>query len=117
MKKGWHDTPVRPLPGLGGGPGWIDQWVPFHRSASGTGTWPYWVVFLWEFPTAVQLPARHDTLTSVLPEALGLGVGWTIQLAPAAAGTAAQTAQATAMNRIIGCHFFIPHLPRWNQSR
>jgi hypothetical protein len=77
-----HDTPLRTLYVAPGELGlvWIDQLVPFHRSAKVT-TLP---ARLWKYPTAIQAVGDvHDTALSwpdVAP--VGLGVGCIVQLVP-----------------------------------
>jgi hypothetical protein len=68
----WLEAIVTPV-GIGLGVGWIDQAVPFRRSAS--------VVFT-VFPTAEHaLAAVQDTLERVPPPA-GFAVGWITQVVP-----------------------------------
>jgi hypothetical protein len=76
-----HDTPLRPLSGtpLEFGVDWIDQAVPFHRSAKVCA-------FLNEIrlePTAVQAVGDvHDTALNLTGFPVGLGVVSTDQLVP-----------------------------------
>src|SRR6266581_3193258 len=77
-----HDTPFRTLTcaPAGWGVRWIRQVVPFHRSASVTGTPELFT----KTPTAVQAEGEaHDTPFRKLPRApAGLGVRWIRQVVP-----------------------------------
>jgi hypothetical protein len=76
-----HETPSKEacMPGAGLGVGWIDQWVPFQCSASGTSS----DEFVAAAPTAVQEVAdEHETADRELSPAPGLGVGWIDQRVP-----------------------------------
>ena len=79
-----HDTPLKMLPvaPAGWGVAWIDQLVPFHRSASSTAA----PALLTVCPTAVQAAAdEHDTADSCPLGRTGAGTGCVAQAAAAGA--------------------------------
>jgi hypothetical protein len=90
-----HDTPSRPLLVAPAGLGvrWIDQLVPFHRSAS-VSSLP---VRLVKNPTAVHDVAEaHDTPANWLFTPTVVGVGCTAQPeATAPAGTVSNSMSVT----------------------
>jgi hypothetical protein len=77
-----HDTPPKLLDvaPVGLGASWVDQLVPFQRSARALSL----LAPITEEPTAVQTVAElHEIPLSLLDaESAGLGVDWTDQLVP-----------------------------------
>jgi hypothetical protein len=101
-----HDTPLRLLEvtPVGVGVVWMDQLVPFQRSANG---WPVPEGVFHVLPTAVHVVVEvHDTLVRLLEVTpMGLGVAWIDQVVPSQrSARVLPSASPTAVHAVVEVH-------------